>query len=198
MNSIEPTDEEIGRNIINAMKVVMDTYANVKALADALDEVARHNTSFKPLSGNVYLTWMSPKESYGWLYRFVIKAYKKEDNVLYTVEISLDDFNKDLPAIILGKHSYDGNFPVNIYTNPSVATLSQRHHRHERYEISPDGRNVSFGQTFISKPRKDVIDKTGHEAFQHAIFKKIPLIGIKKSEIKEKIFDSLSNLHEEI
>lgn len=196
MSSIEQQEVGTGENIINAVQVLMSTYANIRNLADALDEIARGYTAFKPLSANVYLTWISPREVHGWLYRFVIKAYKKEkeDNILYTVEISLDEHNHGIPAIIMGKHYYSGNPPERINTYPSVAMLTQRHHWQERYLINPDGRNIDFGIAFTSTLRSGSIDAGGHDKFERAVFKKIRLIGITKADIKPKIFDVLESL----
>ena len=186
-------------NIMNAFKVVSQTYANVKKMFDELDEIAENNNAQNIVSSKPnFLRWRTDLDTQGWYLGSLIKLFQKKDSD-YTEDNSIlrnDDiygmdvvfwnstFN-DSPEVILAKYEYNANTLNGKAPNISEHWMFyQPLKRKDLFGIKEkSGLNISI-------PKKGNSNKFGD--LKQVTFKHIKLIDITTETIGDKFKELIS------
>ena len=193
-NNMNNDEQPQNANIFNAIQVLIKSYDGIKKLFNELHAVGI-TEGYKSKGSRYPLTWLSSKETYGWLPRHFVKVFNKKDieNELYTVEANLQGLPDGTPVIILGRHQYEILHSIGNYED--AANFNHRIWNTERYTFEPqDGIAMPFDQVFYSEPRLKVGDWGKQKGFRRACFIKVPLLNFKSNEIKSKIFKNMDKL----
>ncbi|MCC6412817.1 MAG: hypothetical protein IT270_14220 [Saprospiraceae bacterium] len=184
-------------NVFNALQVVMKSYESIKKLFTELhNHTAGEKLDYKPYGSREPLTWLSSKETYGWLARHFVKVFTKKgiENELYTVEVNLQGIPDGIPVIILGRHQYVQLPTIGNYED--AANFNHRIWNTDRYTFHPyDGSLMPNDKVFYSEPGSKVGDWGKQKVFKRACFIKIPLLDLKSAEIESKIFKNMERLN---
>jgi hypothetical protein len=104
-----------GKNIVNAFKVVYETYANVQKLMSYLKSQAEERKEYVCCSDR-FLRWRSDGDSSGWLYGSITNVFQNaqddelentwRDGPLYVYELNFGDYDEAMVNIV--RFDYEG------------------------------------------------------------------------------------------
>jgi len=109
------SSNEKGKNIVNAFKVVYETYENIQKLMSYLKSQAEERKEYVCCSDK-FLRWRSDSESSGWLYGSITNVFQNaqddelentwRDGPLYVYELNFDSYDEAMVNIV--RFDYEG------------------------------------------------------------------------------------------
>lgn len=182
-----------GNNIVNAFRVVKETYKNLDKFFKDLDEAAKRKGLILVTKKNPkFIRYHSDAHPDGWFISSFIKLYKLDkdkghDNILFLVRVNFDN-EKNIPLLTLARLEYAG-IPFNgkvknkhpLFMDPL-----------EEWDSFPVDSDTKSGEKVFHSVPNDEIDRGKYGGIQRASYIHKKLLNYNADNIDTIIIDLMN------